>query len=482
MSSYEDYKEEMRQFANELRESVSMEKLLTEKYGKEIINNHTICDFHKDTHPSLYLKKGKYYHCWSCGAGREKGALLKLPDGTEIEDGGGNIFGYVMNREQVEFREALEIIAEFAGLEMPEFKPNPKALKLKEEATETNRAFYKALMQDTDALDYLAKRGIGKEEIGKWRMGMVPWDWPDKRFAGRIVFGLTETRYKPEEAQTIAMAYRVREVEDYLKHGWLKDEIDKYLHPKYNEDGIIRKLEPKYLNDKTDLIYNKSRFLYGMNYAEHALRQMKHDQRFVVLMEGYTDVIMAHKYGLSTAVACCTNVITDEQADMVARRCRRVYLWLDGDEAGSSGTARSLTKLLERGCDVLIVQSPGMDPAEVVANGHNIKEFIMKHSKQAVQLVINQELEEYDKQINKFRTKALSRLLPVLTQITDTPDQLHYQAVIQERLGVEVQNPELTEAQNKALQNLLPLIKSMSNQAERTNYEAVIQNRLNVSM
>lgn len=422
----------------EIKQTVTLERLLKEMYGKEITPDHkTICDFHDDHSPSLHIFPDGGYKCFVCGAGK-RGQELVLPDGTTITDGGNDIFGYVMNKERVDFHEAIRMIGEFAGIEVPEEKPDPEALKMKQLVTEKNREFYKALMKDEDALAYLRKRGIDQDDIAKWRIGMVPWDWADKRYVGRIVFGMIEPSYQPDKAYTIAMAYRVREYEDYLKHGWLKDEMDKYLYARYHEDGRLKSLNPKYYNDASSKIYNKSQYLYGLTYAQVALREMPEEKRYMVVMEGYTDVILAHKHGLETAVACCSSTISDEQADIISKKCKKVYLWLDGDEAGMNGMTRSLPKLLSRGCEVLIVYSPGMDPAEVVLAGYDLTEYIVKHAKPAVQLIINQHLDQYDRVMTQTRTKVLEALLPLIDSIARPADRIHYRSLLESRLHVRI--------------------------------------------
>lgn len=420
-----------------VKEAVTLEQVLVDMYGKDIHDNKVTCDFHGDTNPSLHIFPDGGYKCFVCGAGK-KGQELTLQNGTKIIDGGNSIFGYVMNKECVTFPEAVRILGNFAGINVPVAKPDPEADRMKQVAMAKNRDFYQALMKDQVALDYLKERGIGIDEIAKWRLGMVPWDWADKRYAGRIVFGLMEESYQAATALTIAMAYRIRKYEDYVKHGWLKDEIDKSLMSKYHEDGRLKSINPKYYNDSKSKIYNKSSYLYGMTYAQEALRAMEPSKRFVVLMEGYTDVILAHKNGVETAIASCGTSVTDEQVEMISRKCKRVYLWLDGDAAGVNAMTRALPKFLAAGCEVLIVQSPGMDPADVVMSGENLSRFIVQNAKHAVQLIINKELEEFDKMVNMARTRVLDSLLPLVDSISRPSERINYQSVVETRLNVRL--------------------------------------------
>lgn len=412
-----------------------LERVMVEMYGKEVHGNKTTCDFHNDTSPSMHIFPDGGYKCFTCDAGK-KGQQLKLPNGQTIIDGGNSVFGYVMNREQVSFPEAVRMVGRFAGIDVPEYRPDPEAEKKKGIVTDENRKFRDSLLQDTDALRYLADRGIDRSDIDSWRLGMVPWDWTNKAYAGRIVFGMAETGHFQERPPTIAMAYRVREYDDYLKHGWLRDDMERHLKAKFNDDGTIRSLNPKYYNDPKSTIYDKSNFLYGLDKADIALREMPHEKKFMVIMEGYTDVILSHKSGIRTSVACCSASITDQQADLIARRVKRVYLWLDGDNAGKQGMLRALPKLLERGCEVMIVNSPNMDPAEVVGSGSDLSLFIAQHARPAVQMLIDQEVADYDRVVSQARIKALNGLMPLLESITDPASKANYRSVVEKRLDL----------------------------------------------
>lgn len=417
-----------------IKQAVPLERVMKEMYGKEVKDNKTICDFHQDSSPSLHIFPDGGYKCFVCGAGK-RGEELTLPTGERIIDGGNSVFGYVMNKERVPFPEAVRIVGRFGGFNMPEFRPDPEAEEKKRTVTEANRKMRLNLLNDEDALRYLAERGIDRTDIDKWRLGMVPWDWAPRNYAGRIVFGLVEAGYG-EQNPTIGMAYRVREYEDYLKHGWLRDDFERYLHAKYTEDGKIKSINPKYYNDPKSSIYDKSSFLYGLNYADAALREMPYDKRYMVVMEGYTDVILAHKAGLETSVAVCSASLTDQQADEIVRRVKRVYLWLDGDAAGQNGMARALPKLLKRGCEVLIVNSEGRDPADIVLGGESIQNYIAKNARNAVQLVIQQQAEEYDRVSTQLRTKALGELLPLLESVSDEAAQIAYRTMVAKRFDV----------------------------------------------
>jgi hypothetical protein len=99
---------------------------------------------------------------------------------------------------------------------------------------------------------------------------------------------------------------------------------------------------------------------------------------------------------------------------------------------------RALPKFLAAGCEVLIVQSPGMDPADVVMSGENLSRFIVQNAKHAVQLIINKELEEFDKMVNMARTRVLDSLLPLVDSISRPSERINYKSVVETRLNVRL--------------------------------------------
>lgn len=410
-------------------------------YGIKIgSDGKAMCQFHKDTSPSMHIYSEKdraddSYYCFVCEAGT-KGVEHHLPDGTQWTDKGSDVIAFIQNKEKLEdWRDAVRYLGARVGITVPEEKPDPEAQRMKTERTNLNREFYHALVADQDAMNYLAERDVDLEDIKRWRLGMVPWNWKNKAYAGRIVFGMTEVSYQPDQAKTIAMGYRVRELNDYAKHGYSKDDIDQYLHAKYDEDGDIKSFGPKYYNDPESRIYKKKQFLYGLNQAIPFIKKYG----FAVIMEGYMDVIASHKHGLPVSVASCGTAITEDQVKLLARYTKKVFLWLDADNAGKAAMRRALPLLLRHGFDVLIVETPsGLDPADVAKMFGNLQNYIRYHSKPAVQQVIEQVSSRYDAVINKARVDALEELLPLIDEIARPADKVNYKAVLETKFGVRI--------------------------------------------
>jgi DNA primase len=420
-------------FSNELINDIKRANPIADvmmEYGKKITPEFkTFCDFHKDSSPSMHIyifpdAVQDSYHCFVCEAGR-KGQELILPDGEKIVDAGSDVIAWIQNRERCNWHEAIRILAGRANITLPEEKKDPVAEQMKQDVTTANRKFYQTLQGDAEALKYLADRGIFAHDIAKWRLGMVPWDWADKRYAGRIVFGIAEVNYQSDKALTIAMAYRSRQLADYEQHGF--DMSTKEL--------VDKTMRAKYYNDATSRIYEKKQVIYGLNEAIKAIRKYRH----VVIMEGYTDVILAHKNGLETAVAACGTAITEEQVEILSHYTRKAFIWLDGDKAGESAMIRSLPIFLKYGFDVQIVKSPmGMDPAELVQSGETLINYIKNHATPGPQVIIDMVVAKYDILMNKARIEALEDLLPLINAIERPADKANYQAVVENKLNVRL--------------------------------------------
>lgn len=418
---------------NDLRE-------VAEDYGIEFNSTGKAqCPFHKDgKNGNLHLheKRGEHstYHCYqeTCSAGtmwadakKTKRHILTLPDGTEIEDGGPNVIGFVMNIEQVSYVEACVILMNRAGIPVPEGKVDYKKQRYKERIHSLNIDYCKTLYKTPEVMSYLKERGIMKPSIKKWRLGYVPEEDTraplGKKASGRLVFGLAEESYNTKNALTVAMAYRT-----------LKGE------------------EPKYYNDfTTEGIYEKKNYLYGLNEARKAIRSAG----YAIIMEGYMDVIMSHQSGVENAVAVCGTSFTIEQMEKLKRMTKNLVFWLDGDSAGMSSMLQDIPTLLEMGFRVKIVIAPGKDPAEwMVAMDQDkmkVLEFISEHARPALQVIAEQVIDEYEEETKTIRTMmeskineklldALDELLPILDTVKDPSERIVFRMMIEKKLGVRV--------------------------------------------
>lgn len=380
------------------------------EYGMTIrYDGKALCPFHEEDTPSFQVyPETNSYHCYGCGAGTKK-KNLKRKDGTEVEDGGSDVIGFVMNVEAVSFPEACKILMRRAGIPIPDEKVDMRLEKAKDAVMMKNRRYYTELIHHEEALDYFYERGLDIEDIKKWRLGFVPHNDQISKYKGRLVFSIMEEHYRPNDAKTIALAYR--KLDD-------------------------REKGPKYINDPSSDIYHKSEVLYGLNFALPHIKK----RRRAIVMEGYMDTIWAHKAGLEETVATCGTSFTTEQIKKLRRYTDQLILWYDGDAAGEAAMIRALPDLLQEGFSVRIVDSKGEDPADVMkrleGDLDKLHEFILLNTKPAVQLVIDKAVQHYEALLNRERIKALRKALPIVESIIRPEEKFNYENLLRQKLGL----------------------------------------------
>jgi DNA primase len=322
-----------------------------------------LCPWHDDSRPSLQVNPDRQsFKCWVC-------------------DYGGDVFSFVMRAENMEFREALELLAERAGIDIrserrgsspPSSSAPDEKRTLFRVAAWAEDQFHRCLLESPEAEPgrvYLAERGITLETIRQFRLGFAPnrWDWILERardtewsppilerigllrrkelgggfydwFRGRVMFSIRDTRSRP-----IAFGGRVL--------------------PQLADDRSA-----KYINSPETPLFSKSRELYALDLARE---NFKADGGAIV-MEGYTDVLMAHQHGINNCVAVLGTALGERHLQLLRRYTDSIALVLDGDDAGQRRTNEILDALLalfeKNQVDLRILTLPqGIDPCDFIA-------------------------------------------------------------------------------------------------------------------
>jgi DNA primase len=321
-----------------------------------------VCPFHDDRRPSLQINPDRQiWKCWVC-------------------DIGGDVFSFVMKKESVSFPEALRMLADRAGITLEE--PKNRAGR---GGNDDKRALFEAMkwavgqyhecLVKTDegkpARDYLADRGITDSSIEKFRLGFAPesWSWLIDR-------GATQS-WKADVLESIGLAARSERGSRYdrFRGRAIFPIHDVQARPIAVGGRILpgaTSESAKYINCNETRLYHKSHQLYGLDLARDSIVK----SRQAVVMEGYTDVIMAVQHGITNAVACCGTALGESQIRLLKRYCDSVVLLLDGDEAGQRRTSEILELFVTAQMDLRILTLPdGLDPCD----------FLQKHSGQELQ-------------------------------------------------------------------------------------------------
>ncbi len=321
------------------------------------------CPWHDDAHPSLRVSRRRQsWRCWVCNIG-------------------GDIFSFVMRREGVDFREALEMLAERAGVPLPQAGKGPAS-----GSAQDKRALYQAarwveqqyhqclLSMDVaePARRYLAARGITRMSIERYRLGYSPpvWQWLIDRAAA---VGMSATVL--EAIGVLARSERTGSYYDRFR--------DRVIFPirdtQQRTIGFGGRILPeradsqtaKYVNCPETRLYSKSETLFGLDVVRDAVQRSRH----LFIMEGYTDAIMAVQHGIDEAVAVCGTALGPRHLNLIRRYTDRITLVLDGDAAGRRRANELIRLFLSADADVRILTLPDdLDPCDFLLR-YGVDEF-----------------------------------------------------------------------------------------------------------
>ena len=312
-----------------------------------------LCPFHADRNPSLYVSPSKQiFKCFVCGAG-------------------GDVFKYIQLSDRVEFPEAVRILAARVNIELPEpgRSSQPSDGPTKSQLAEINRwaarRFRAWLLEPVGepARKYYERRGLTEQTIRRFGLGYAPPGWDNLLKAARA-----DRLAEP----LLAAAALLTAARQEGSQGRLYDTFrDRVMFPILDASERVigfggRTLgddTPKYLNTAETPLFNKRRELYGLRWGRQAITQSDR----VVVVEGYTDVIMAHQAGFENVVATLGTALTDEHVRLLGRLAKRIVLIYDADEAGIKASDRALELFLAAGVDLAIGMMPeGLDPCDAI--------------------------------------------------------------------------------------------------------------------
>ncbi len=378
-----------------------------------------LCPFHDDHKPSLELNPDRQsYKCWSCGAG-------------------GDVFDFVQEYERVDFPEAVRMLAERAGITLEQTSTEgsasasgsaPKA-ELLDTLAWAERSYAEALAERPEAAearDYLSKRNISGASIARFKLGyapdsrgwlidrakrkgrstllleraglLLPSDRPDapprERFHGRLIFPIHDPR-----GRVLGFGGRVLpSVEERLAA---------------TGAGIA-----KYVNSPETPLFQKRRLLYGADLAREGARR----EGFIAVVEGYTDVIMAHQLGASNVVGTMGTALGDDHVTALRRLADRVVLVFDGDAAGQAAADRSLEIFLGHEVDVRVLTLPaGFDPCDfLIEAGVEAFQDMARHAADPLTFVVDRVSYRYDLSSIEQSRVAAETVLATLSKLPRT--------------------------------------------------------------
>lgn len=309
-----------------------------------------LCPFHQEKSPSFSVSPSKQmYYCFGCGAG-------------------GNVFSFVMNYENYTFMEAVKYLADKSGVKLPEIEDSPeqkaresRKLKLLDCNREAAKYFYYQLRQPSGEVGYkyLAGRQLTEETMNKFGLGF------SNVTSNDLVLYLESKGFSDDIIRDAGLASFDE------KHGMQDKFWNRVMFPIQDMNHrviafggrVMSDAKPKYLNSPETEIFEKSRNLYGLNFARTSRKN------YFILCEGYMDVIAMHQAGFTEAVASLGTALTSGHANLLKRFAESVYFAYDSDGAGTSAALRAIGILREVGMTGKVINmKPYKDPDEFIKN------------------------------------------------------------------------------------------------------------------
>lgn len=338
-----------------------------------------LCPFHNEKSPSFSVSPGKQmYYCFGCGAG-------------------GNVFTFIMEYENYNFVEALKYLADRAGVKLPETeysKEERAAADLKSLLLEVNKKaaafYYYQLRQETgrQGMAYLKGRALSEETIKKFGLGCSP------KYSGALYKYLKSKGYSDEILKESGL-FNIDERRGMQDKFW-----NRVMFPIMDVNNrvigfggrVMGDAKPKYLNSPETKIFDKSRNLYGLNIARTSRKP------YLIICEGYMDVIAMHQAGFTNAVASLGTALTSGHASLMSRYTKEVLLTYDSDEAGQKAALRGIPILKAAGIRPRVVNLiPYKDPDEFIkAEGKEAFEKRLEEAMNAFLFEVKVLEKEYD--------------------------------------------------------------------------------------
>jgi DNA primase len=405
---YEQY------FIDDLKDRADLVRII-EPYAplkKKGANWMGCCPFHQEKTPSFSVNPQKgFYKCFGCGKG-------------------GNAFTFLMEMEGLNFPEAIQRVAEMTGTPLPEpvddkqFQQSKKRREeknqLSDQIIELNKIaldFWEAELQGKskkakEARAYLLERGITEEVQRQFHIGFSPDSW-DSLLAHLREKGADEKII--EQSGLVSVNEEKERVFDRFRRRIMFPVLDVNGNPIAFGARAMGDDQPKYLNSPETAAYVKGRNLYGLFQAKDAIRQKK----FVILVEGYLDLIALVQHGVGNVVASLGTALTPEQSKLLGRFTKKIVINYDGDVAGIGAARRAVEVLLPNDFEIKVLVLPdGKDPDDFIReNGPEAYNRARGKAAPYLDFVLDSAVRDRSLANAKQKAEAIEDVLPVLSDI-----------------------------------------------------------------
>ncbi|MFN2617771.1 MAG: DNA primase [Thermoleophilaceae bacterium] len=421
-----------RESIDRLRETIDMVELVGARTDLRRVGSRWVglCPFHDERTPSFSVNaESKLYYCFGCEAK-------------------GDAIGFVRETEALDFREAVEFLADRYGVELELESEDPRAEERRRRRErllallDRTARFYATFLWDSaeaePAREYLLGRGLKEEVLREFRVGYAPSAWD------RVVLAAQRDGFTTEELAAAGLGQTG-------KRGGLYDRFrGRVMFPLADGRGRVlgfgaralrESQRPKYLNTSENELYHKGRQLFGIDLARAAAAKAGR----VLVVEGYTDVLALHQAGIGEAVAIMGTALTQEQLSELARAAGRdgtIFLALDADRSGHEAMLRAARGARDQEIELRVVELPeGKDPAElVVADGAEAMNDRVQTAVPVLEFEVRRVVADGDLETPSGRDRALLEAQPLIEAAHDRPVMRdHLVRLVADRIDVPVE-------------------------------------------
>lgn len=426
-------------FLDKLRSRTEIEDIISgyvqiKQRGKNYVG---LCPFHSEKTGSFTVFPAtQSYYCFGCGAG-------------------GDAITFIRNIENLDYIDAVKLLAQKAGLDMPEEQVRDAGYKRKRERTlEINKDaanfFYKTLLSDAGkaGLDYFKQRRLTANTVRHFALGFAPDGWTT------LIDHLKSKGYDYEEIKTAGLCSRGRDGKyyDYFRNRVMFPIVDVRGNVIGFGGRVLNDDKPKYLNSPTTPVFDKGLNLFSLNNAKDAKGK-------ILLAEGYMDVIALWQAGFTNAVATLGTALTADQARLISRYADEVIICYDADEAGQKATEKAMRIFSETGIKVKVLRvSGGKDPDEFIkAYGADAFRKLIEGCHNQTEYKLLNVRSEYDLNQPDEKTEYMKKAIEILATVKSAVERDIYAGELAKSLSItkEAILSEITKIQkgNKREEN-----------------------------
>lgn len=374
-----------------------------------------LCPFHNEKTPSFTVYENtQSFYCFGCGAG-------------------GDGVSFMRKIENLDYIDAVKVLAQRAGMQMPDDGYDDSLSKKRRTVLEINREtarFYHNYMmseQGKVGLQYFLNRGLSQKTIRHFGLGYAPNKWDEL---------LKHLKSKGYNVSDMLAAGVVRKGEkgyyDYFRNRVMTPIID--VRGNFIAFGgrVLDDSKPKYINTSDTLAYKKTNEVFGLNYAKDSGKDS------LILCEGYMDVIAMHQAGFTNAVAGCGTALTNEQVRLLSRYAKEIILVYDNDEAGQKALNKAISLFDQVDIEISIpTLSGGKDPDEIIKNvGRARFADMLENSSNEVEFAIMKLRRDFNLQTTQGKSQFAGEAVKILANATPIEQDL-YLSRLADELGIE---------------------------------------------